>query len=102
MVCSTRDEDFDPRKAEEVLPKDGRPGEVIKQLIAEGVCDSRTDHVNGRIGFSEQLVPPPAPHRGLASVALGCRPDLALLPPPSPRSQVRQVLGRRAPGILLH
>jgi hypothetical protein len=56
MVCSTRDADFDPRQADAVLPKTGRSGEIIRDLILEGVCDSRSDEVNGRIGFTEQYV----------------------------------------------
>lgn len=53
MLSTTREEDFDPRRADLVLRKSEETTTVLEDMIKEGVLARDVKDVNGRIRVSE-------------------------------------------------
>lgn len=56
MLSTTREEDFDPRRADLVLRKSKETTTVLEGMIQEGVLARDVKDVNGRIRVSEMCV----------------------------------------------
>lgn len=56
MLSTTREEDFDPRRADLVLRKSKETATVLEGMIQEGVLARDVKDVNGRIRVSEMCV----------------------------------------------